>query len=193
LSACRLLIPPPSARFRPTSDEAVMILPRRSRRTRHNRAVVLALYINAGLLAALVVTMLARDGRGSISLLPAAHGAEGPAMGGGGNLYLIPGQFSESTYGCYVMDTDAQTLCVYKFDGRATTLKLIAARNFRHDRRLGHLNTLPDPKEVEVMVEAERAGGRRTRGGPDDGGAEPPGPGGDTAPSGPTKSRGIQD
>ena len=123
------------------------------------RAVTVALYLNAALLALIVVALFTRDGAASISLLPGAH-AEGPAMGGGGNLYLIPGAVSERTYGCYVMDTDAQTLCVYRFDGAATTLKLIAARNFRQDRRLGHLNTVPDPKDVEVMVEAERAGRR---------------------------------
>jgi hypothetical protein len=137
-----------------------MTLPRRPRRVRPGqRAVTVALYLNAALLALIVVALFSRDGAASISLLPAAR-AEGPAMGGGGNLYLIPGQFSERTYGCYVMDTDAQTLCVYRFDGAATTLKLIAARNFRQDRRLGHLNTVPDPKDVEVMVEAERAGRR---------------------------------
>ena len=142
-----------------------MMIPRQSRHPRQNRrrsgrAVVVALYVNAALIAAGVVALVARDGS-SISLLPSAYAADGPAIGGGGNLYLIPGQFSERTYGCYVMDTDAQTLCVYRFDGAATTLKLIAARNFRHDRRLGHLNTTPDPKEVEVMVETERAGVRR--------------------------------
>jgi hypothetical protein len=143
-----------------------MILPRRPRRVRPGqRAVTVALYLNAALLGLIVVALFTRDGAASISLLPAAR-AEGPAMGGGGNLYLIPGQFSERTYGCYVMDTDAQTLCVYRFDGAATTLKLIAARNFRHDRRLGHLNTVPDPKEVEVMVETER-GGRKGAGGRD--------------------------
>lgn len=132
-----------------------MTLPRRKRR---RSAVAVALYVNAALLFGILVTMLARDG--SISLLPAAR-AEGPAMVGGGSLYLIPGQFSERTFGCYVMDTDTQTVCAYKFDGAATTLKLIAARNFRHDRRLGHFNTDPDPKEVEKMVELERAAPRR--------------------------------
>ena len=92
----------------------------------------------------------------------------------------MPGQMSLNKFGCYVMDTDAQTLCVYRFDGAASTLKLIAARNFRHDRRLGHLNTVPDPKEVEVMVETERAGGRRGQTGPDDGG----GATGTTGPAG---------
>ena len=154
-----------------------MTLPRRLRRARRGRAVTIALYVNAALLAG-ILAVLARDGR-SVSLLPAAYAADGPAIGGGGNLYLIPGQFSERTYGCYVMDTDAQTLCVYRFDGAASTLKLIAARNFRHDRRLGHLNTVPDPREVELMVEAERAGGRRRAGSDTD--------------AGDTKSRGTQD
>jgi hypothetical protein len=154
-----------------------MTLPRRLRRSRRGRAVTVALYLNAALLAGVLVTMLARDGR-SLSLLSTAYGADGPAMGGGGNLYVIPGQFAERRYGCYLMDTDAQTLCVYQFEGSGQKLKLIAARNFRHDRRLGHLNTEPDPKEIEVMVEGQRAG----RGGSVD-----------AAPAGAPKSGGTQD
>lgn len=137
-----------------------MTLPRRSRRPLSYRAVVVALYVNATILAAVLVALIARDGHGSISLLTAARAADGPAMGGGGNLYVIPGQFSQGRYGCYLMDTDAQTLCVYQFDGASTKLRLVAARNFRHDRRLGQLNTEPDPKEVEMMVETERSGRR---------------------------------
>lgn len=135
-----------------------MTLPRRLRRSRRGRAVTVALYLNAALLAGILLAMLARDGR--LSLVSAAYGAEGPAMGGGGNLFVIPGQFAERRYGCYLMDTDAQTLCVYQFEGSGQKLKLIAARNFRHDRRLGHLNTEPDPKEIEAMVEGQRAGRR---------------------------------
>jgi len=172
-----------------------MTLPPRSRRQRSSRRVVVALYVNAALLLAVFAALLFKDGRGSISLLPAAYGADGPAIGGGGNLYLIPGQFSERTYGCYVMDTDAQTLCVYRFDGAATTLKLIAARNFRHDRRLGHFNTTPDPKEVEAMVETERAGPRRARPAQDETGTtgpSEPGPA-PALPSTGAKSRGAND
>lgn len=158
-----------------------MILPRRSRRVRTRyaagRAIAVALYLNAALLAAIVVVLLSRDG-GSVSLLPAARAADGVAIGGGGNLYVIPGQFSANTYGCYLMDTDAQTLCVYKFEGAASQLRLIAARNFRHDRRLGHVNTEPDPKEVEQMVEVERSGVRRAApaggGGASGGGSDSP-------------------
>ena len=158
-----------------------MLLPRRPRRVRSNRTVLVALYVNAALLMAVVVTLLSRDGVASaISLLPSARAADGPTMGGGGNLYLIPGQFSQSTYGCYLMDTDAQTICVYRFDGSATKMKLVAARNFRHDRRLGHLNTEPDPKEIEALVETERAG-RRGQAGPQDNDA--PAPSGDSSKS----------
>ena len=162
-----------------------MMSPRRLRRGRRSssRAIVIALYVNAALICAGIVALLSRDGGASISLLPAAHGADGPAMGGSGNLYVIPGQFSERTYGCYLMDTDAQTLCVYRFDGASSKLKLMAARNFRHDRRLGHVNTEPDPKEVEVMVEAERAGGRRARTGQEGADDAAAGPAGDGAKS----------
>jgi hypothetical protein len=153
-----------------------MTLPRRLRRSRRGRAVTFALYLNAALLGGILLTMLARDGR-QVSLLPAAHAADGPTMGGGGNLYVIPGQFAERKFGCYLMDTDAQTLCVYQFEGSASKLKLIAARNFRHDRRLGHLNTEPDPKEIEVMVEGQRSGRR----------------GADESPAGAPKSGGTQD
>lgn len=160
-----------------------MTLPRRLRR--RSGPLTLALYLNAALLAAILVTMLARDGR-PVSLLPAAFAADGPAMGGGGNLYVIPGQFAERKYGCYVMDTDSQTLCAYMFEGAASKLKLIAARNFRHDRRLGHFNTEPDPKEVEVMVESQRAGRRGA-------GADDPADPADPAPPAAPKSRGTQD
>ena len=154
-----------------------MMLPRRpSRAARYGRPITVALYLNAALLAVIAVALLSRDA--SISILPAARAADGPAIGGGGNLYVIPGQFSERRYGCYLMDTDAQTLCVYQFDGAGSKLKLIAARNFRHDRRMGYLNTEPDPKEVEAMVEAERAGGRRARPEAGGGGGGGSGPGG---------------
>ena len=68
----------------------------------------------------------------------------------------MPGQMSLNKFGCYVMDTDAQTLCVYEYYAGDKALRLVAARNFRNDRRLGNFNTDPDPREVEKWVEAER-------------------------------------
>lgn len=156
-------------------------------RRRSRRATTVALYVNAALLLGILAAMLTRDG--SVSFVPAAYGADGLAMGGGGNLYVIPGQFSERTYGCYLMDTDAQTLVVYRFNGAATRLELIAARNFRHDRRLGGFNTSPDPKEVEVMVNGERADNRLARPGQED----PDDPTPVTPPAQGAKQRGNQD
>ena len=65
-----------------------------------------------------------------------------------------------NTFGCYIMDTDAQTLCAYQFYPGEKEFRFVAARNFRHDRRLGNFNTMPDPREVEKWVEVERNRGK---------------------------------
>ena len=126
------------------------------RPNRRRNGVAVALYVNAALLLAVLIALVSRGGP-SISLLPKAFGAEpGQPIAGGGNLYLMPGQMSLNKFGCYVMDTDAQTLCVYEYYAGEKALRLVAARNIRHDRRLGNFNTDPDPRDVEKWVEAER-------------------------------------
>ena len=140
---------------------------------RRRNAVALALYVNAAVLLVVGGALLSRAG-GPGSMLPRAFAAEpGQAIAGGGNLYLMPGQMSLNKFGCYVMDTDAQTLCVYEYHPgeKSEALRLVAARNFRHDRRLGNFNTIPDPRDVEKWVEAERNRGRAPAGG--DGAGEP--------------------
>ena len=131
------------------------------RRTRRRRnAVALALYVNAAVLLAVLVALLSRGGP-SLSILPRALGAEGAQpIAGGGSLYLMPGQMSLNKFGCYVMDTDSQTLCVYEYYAGDKALRLVAARNFRNDRRLGNFNTDPDPRDVEKWVEVERNRGK---------------------------------
>ena len=131
----------------------------RPQRRRRGTAVATALYVNAALLLAILAVMVSRAG-GSGSFLSAAFAAEGQPIAGGGNLYLMPGQLSINTFGCYVMDTDNQTLCAYQFYPGEKELRLVAARNFRHDRRLGNFNTIPDPRDVEKWVELERNRGR---------------------------------
>ena len=135
-----------------------MIRPQRRRRN----AVAFALYVNAVALLAVGLGLLWRAG-GPVSILPHAFAAEpGQAIAGGGNLYLMPGQMSMNKFGCYLMDTDTQTLCVYEYHPgeKSEALRLVAARNFRHDRRLGNFNTIPDPRDVEKWVELERNRGR---------------------------------
>jgi len=132
-----------------------MIRPRRRRRS---NAVAYALWANATIFAAILVVIVSRDN--PIKLTPAAFGQAQPL--GGGGLYIMPAQISSNVWGCYVMDIDQQTLCGYAMTGSPPELKLVTARNFRYDRQLGVLNTVPPPSEVKAMLEKEKDGGRVT-------------------------------
>ncbi len=126
------------------------------RRRRPASAVVYALWANAALLAAILAVLVGRDD--SFKLTPAAFGQAQPL--GGGGLFVMPAQMSSNIWGCYVMDIDAQTLCGYAMTGSPPELKLVTARNFRFDRQLGALNTMPPPSEVRAMLEKEKASDR---------------------------------
>lgn len=130
------------------------------RKPRRRNPVVVALYVNAVLLFGVLVALL--SGGRLPSLLPEAQAA--PAVqpiAGGSGIYLMPGQLSLNTWGCYVMDVDAQTLCAYQYFPGANKLRLVAARSFRHDRRLQDFNTDdPSPSEVLKLLELEAAGRR---------------------------------
>jgi hypothetical protein len=132
------------------------------RRSRRNRPLLVALYINAALLLAVLVALL---GRGNMpSFLSSAYGAplSPQPIAGGANLYLMPAQFSQTTWGCYVLDIDTQALCAYRYrptnDG--TDLQLVAVRKIAYDRKLTNFNTTPTPAEVKQLVE-QAAGGIR--------------------------------
>lgn len=128
---------------------------RRPARSRQ-RPLVLALYLNAAALLAIVVVLLFRDNNPSI--LPAAYGQNPLPIAGGAGLFIAPAQFSDKNFGCYLMDVDQQTLCAYMFFPGDKQLRLIAARNFRYDRRLGMYNTdKPTPDEVKSLIDKEQA------------------------------------
>lgn len=124
-----------------------------NRRTQRFTVVLLATI--AVLLGANLAVMISREGE-SLSLLPAAYGQRQPPIAGGGGLFIMPAQISSNTWGCYLMDIDSGTLCVYQFFPGDKRLQFIAARNFRHDRRLGNYNTFPPPDEIADLVERER-------------------------------------
>jgi hypothetical protein len=111
------------------------------------------LWTNAVVLAALVLIQLNR--REFPEFLPAAMGQPVQPIAGGAGLFLMPAQFSSNTWGCYVMDVDSQTLCAYQFLPGEKQLRLVAARNFRFDRRLGNYNTSPAPLDVKDLVDKE--------------------------------------
>jgi hypothetical protein len=164
-----------------------------SKRRRRNRTLVTALYLNAGLLAAVLVAVLARSGGGGASNAMAAQPGM-PQIGGGGGLYMMPAQFTQYNWGCYVMDIDKQTLMAYEYIQGTKQLRLVAARYFRHDRDLQDFNTIPSPKEIERIVLTGKAGVRGQEQPGDNGGDKPAtrpdgaGPEGPPAPGVPPSS-----
>ena len=129
------------------------------RRARRNRPLVIGLYLNAALMAAVLGALLTRSG--PPSFLPAAYGASlaPQPIAGGANLYLMPAQFSVSTWGCYVLDIDAQTLCAYRYipNNSAADLQLVAARKITYDRRLTNFNS-SNPSWQDVKQWVDQAG-----------------------------------
>ena len=132
----------------------------------HDRRIARALWINAGLLLAIFLALLAMNGsgRGDNVLAAQALTEPFPPIAGAAGLFVMPAQFSKDRWGCYLMDIDAQTLVSYEYaesdDKTRPELMLSSARNFRFDRRLKNFNTMPDPREVARMLEKEDAKAR---------------------------------
>jgi hypothetical protein len=132
------------------------------KRPRRRNPVAVALYLNAGVLLAILAVLLARGGGADQSLLPGAFAqAQPPGIAGGAGVFIMPAQFSTTVWGCYLMDVDQQTLCAYTCSGSPPQLRLVAARNFRWDRGLKNYNTgSPSPQEVQDLIAKEASSGR---------------------------------
>ena len=125
------------------------------RRTRLlNKPLTLALWANALALGLIAVALFARSS--TPDFLSAAVAQNQLPIGGAAGVFIVPGQFSTNTYGCYIMDVDAQTLCAYQYYPAEKQLRLVAARGFRHDRRLSNYNTMPPPDDIKSLVEKQQ-------------------------------------
>ncbi len=113
--------------------------------------VALALYANAA-----VMLLVGLSWRSGGKLENVALGQLQAPIAGGAGLFVVPAQFSTNTWGCYVMDVDTQVLCAYQYYPGDKMLRLIAARNFRHDRKLERYNTTPSPEEVADLVARQK-------------------------------------
>jgi hypothetical protein len=120
--------------------------------------IVIALYVNAALLLAIVVLLLSRSS--GLNLVPEAFGQRQLPIAGGAGIFVMPAQFSVNTWGCYLLDVDRQTLCAYEFYPGEHQLRLIAARGFLYDRQLQNDNTSPSPQEIQRLVEEEQQSNR---------------------------------
>jgi len=124
-------------------------------------SIAVALWVNAIALVAILLTLVARQN--PPSLLPLAFGQDGrptvlapQPIAGGGGVFLMPAQFSDHVWGCYVIDIDRQTLLAYACSGSPPQLRLTAARNFTWYLRLKDFNTeKPRPDEVRRLVEKQ--------------------------------------
>ena len=131
------------------------------KRPRRRNPLAAALYVNAAVLVAILAVLLSRDSHRT--MVPMAMGqAQQPVIAGGAGLFVMPAQFSGNVWGCYILDVDQQTLCAYNVTGSPPQLRLIAARDIRHDRRVRNFNTLPAPQEIQDLVAKEAASGRVT-------------------------------
>jgi hypothetical protein len=150
------------------------------RRPRRSNLTAYALFANAVALAVIAVVWIGRDSgsRWSVPENLAMAQVQHPIAGGAG-LFLMPAQFGESRWGCYVMDVDTQTLVAYEYTPGNRSLRLVAARNFRYDRQLENHNTFPAPAEIKAMLEKEQATDR----------ANPPAAQPPPAPTAPTEQQ----
>ena len=115
-----------------------------------SRKLYLALCGNAALLGLILASMWARR--------PAAAVAQAapPAVATAG-MSIMPGQLSPQTWGCYLLDADRQTLCVYSYRPGEHELRLDAARDVQYDRSLKQFNTTPPPTEVGRLADRAAA------------------------------------
>src|SRR5580698_9371481 len=116
-----------------------------------DRRVFLALCANALVLLLILFVLLGRDNR--ITLASPAFGDSQPTVSGAGGLFVMPGQIGANSWGCYLMDTDHQTLSVYQYTPSEQILRLVAARSFRYDRLMGNYNTAPPPLDIRDLSE----------------------------------------
>lgn len=120
-----------------------------------SKALVVGLYLNAALLVGVIVCLLGRNGGPMIFTQP-AYGQQQAPIAGGAGVFIMPGQLTSNSWGCYLLDVDAQTLCTYQFRPGDQTLRLLAARSYRYDRQLSNMNTEPAPADIRQLLEKER-------------------------------------
>jgi hypothetical protein len=121
-----------------------------------SKAMMFGLYANALLLAGILVVLLNRP---SGSVNPTAFGQtadQNPTAGGNG-VFVMPGEVGPNSWGCYLLDVNHKTLCVYEYQPKDKQLVLTAARDFEYDVQLKNLNTDKPWYEIQKLIQTENA------------------------------------
>jgi hypothetical protein len=126
---------------------------KRMKRQSLQKLVVVSLSLNVAIMALLLATLM-RSGE----IIPAAWAqfpqAQPPLASR--EVIVAPGQLASNQWGCYVLDTRANTLCIYQYSPGDRMLRLHASRAITHDLMLTSFNTSPQPSEVAELVEKEK-------------------------------------
>ena len=117
-----------------------------------SKPIVYALYINGAILLAILVTLVGRVRTGEGTAVAQAVSDQSPITGGNG-IFVMPCQLHPEVWGCYLLDTQRQTLAVYEYRAGEKALVLSAARNFRFDLDLKNYNTFPAWYDIQKAVE----------------------------------------
>jgi hypothetical protein len=114
--------------------------------------VVYALYANAALLLAILAVLLSH-GRPVMTSTASAQPVPEQPIAGGNGIFVMPCQLHPEVWGCYLLDTQRQSLCVYEYRAGEKALILSAARNFRYDLDLKNYNTFPAWYDIQKAVD----------------------------------------
>ncbi len=117
------------------------------------KLVVVLLSLNVAIVAVLLATLMR-----SPEMMPTAW-AQLPPMQpppASRDVIVAPGQLAPNQWGCYVLDTRANTLCIYQYSPGERLLRLQASRAITQDLQLTSFNTMPQPAEVADLVDKEK-------------------------------------
>ncbi len=117
------------------------------------KLVLVLLSLNVAMVVLLLATVM-RSGE----IMPAAW-AQLPQVQpplASRDVIVAPGQLAINQWGCYVLDTRANTLCIYQYSPGERLLRLQASRAITQDLLLTSFNTMPQPAEVAELVDKEK-------------------------------------
>jgi len=124
--------------------------------SRRPNTVAVALYINAAILAVILLVLVSGN---RLGIAPAAFGQAAPPqqipIAGGTGVYVMPVQLHPSVWGCMIMDTQQKTLSIYEYRAGQQSLELIASRDFEYDSQLKNFNTDPAWSDIKKMVQQQ--------------------------------------
>lgn len=106
-----------------------------------------------GVSLAVIATCMVLRPAGPGNLALAAPGATAGAHG----VFAFTGQLAPDAYGVFMVDVDTGTIWCYRYMAAGNMLKLVAARQWIHDRYLTDYSTEPPTEFIKQLLDQQRA------------------------------------